>query len=104
MIRCGIAIISCFILSGCATPDVVKVRQLGDKKLTCEQIEEEIIDAEGFMEKARDEKGVTGTNAVAVVFFWPALIATYYNAEEAIEAAEDRMEYLHGLADKKDCP
>lgn len=91
------------ILGGCATPDVINVRQAGDKALTCEQITEEIADAETFKEKARDAKGVTGTNAAALVFFWPALLATYANAEEAIDAAQDRIDFLYGLGDDKGC-
>ena len=91
------------ILGGCATPDVINVRQAGDKALTCEQITEEIADAETFMQKARDAKGVTGTNAAALVFFWPALLATYANSEEAIDAAQDRIDFLYGLGDDKGC-
>ena len=91
------------ILMGCATPDVISVRQAGDKELTCEQITDEIADAETFKQKARDAKGVTGTNAAALVFFWPALLATYANAEEAIDAAQDRIDFLYGLGDDKGC-
>ena len=98
-----IAISLAVFLSGCASPQVVQVRQSGDKKLTCEEIADEIFDAEQFLKKARNAKGVTGTNAAAVIFFWPALLATYANASEATEAAQGRIDYLLRLADKKDC-
>ena len=90
-------------LSGCASPEVVQTRQPGDKKLTCDEIADEIFDAEQFERKARGEKGVTGTNAAALIFFWPALLVTYSNAGDAIEAAQNRINYLYRLADKKDC-
>ena len=49
------------------------------------------------------EKGVTGTNVAAAIFFWPAMFVTYGNANDAIDAAKDRKDYLIRLADKKGC-
>lgn len=90
-------------LSACAAPEVVSERQTGDASLTCKQLAAEIREAEKFADKARDEKGVTGTNVAAGLLFWPALLVTYSNAEEAIRAAEDRRDYLYDLADDKGC-
>ena len=98
-----VAISLAVFLSGCATPEVVQVRKSGDKTLTCEEIADEIFEAETFQKKARKEKGVTGTNAAALLFFWPALLFTYSNAGDAIEAAQERINNLHRLGDKKDC-
>ena len=91
------------LLAACATPEVVSERQAGDSSLTCSQISAEIQEAEEFKNDARDEKGVTGTNVAAGLLFWPALLVTYSNAEEAIEAADDRQDYLLELADSKGC-
>jgi len=91
------------LLAACATPEVVSERQAGDSSLTCSQISAEIQEAEKFKKDARDEKGVTGTNVAAGLLFWPALLVTYSNAEEAIEAADDRQDYLLELADSKGC-
>jgi len=91
------------LLTACANPDVVDVRKLGDEELSCEQIREEIYEAEKFEDKARDEKGVTGKNVAAALFFWPAMLVTYNNAGEAIEAAKDRKERLTRIGDKKGC-
>lgn len=91
------------LLAACATPEVVSERQAGDSSLTCSQISAEIQEAEKFKNDARDEKGVTGTNVAAGLLFWPALLVTYSNAEEAIEAADDRQDYLLELADSKGC-
>jgi hypothetical protein len=44
---------------------------------------------------------VTGTNVAAAVFFWPALIATYANTEDAVNAAKDRQKNLAKIADEK---
>ena len=47
-----------------------------------------MAEAERFKVDAQKEKGMTGTNVAAVIFFWPAMIGTYSNANEAISAAE----------------
>lgn len=95
--------VSSLSLAACATPEVVSERQTGDANLTCQQLASEIRSAEAFAEKARREKGVTGTNVAAGLLFWPALLVTYSNAEEAINAADDRKQYLYDLADQKRC-
>ena len=71
--------------------------------MSCSQIKNEIYEAERFEDEARDEKGVTGTNVAAGLLFWPALLVTYSNAEDAIDAAQDRKKYLLKLADEKKC-
>lgn len=92
------------VLSGaCATPHVVEERKLTDADLSCNGLADAIAEAERFKEKARDEKGFTGTNVVAGLLFWPAIIGTYANANEAIEAANDRKQHLQRLRDKKGC-
>ena len=44
---------------------------------------------------------MTGTNVAAVIFFWPAMIGTYSNANEAIAAADSRKIYLTSLSTQK---
>ena len=91
------------ILLGCATPEVVQVKQVGDRSMSCEQIKKAYDDAGEFEEKARRERKVTGTNVAAAVFFWPALIATYSNTDDAITAARDRQKNLVKIAEEKNC-
>lgn len=88
---------------GCASPKVVSERKASDHKLTCEGIERELSRAEKAEDDARDARGVTGTNVAAAVFFWPALIVTAANTGDAIDAAEDRMDYLYELYDEAGC-
>ena len=96
-------IIAIAFLSGCATPRVVDERKISDKDLSCDGIAKEIADAERFEREARKEKGVTGTNVAAAIFFWPAIIGTYSNANDAIEAAEERQRHLEVLHKAKGC-
>ena len=91
------------LLTGCATPTVVDTRKTGDSNLTCAQISQEITEAERFEKEARKERTATGTNVAAAIFFWPALLVTYSNTEEAINAAKERRENMFKLAASKNC-
>ena len=90
-------------LIGCASPTVVTARQAGDENLSCEQLIAASAEARQFEQNARSERGVTGTNAAAAVFFWPGLIGTYANTAEAIDAARDRQVFLNTLYSQKGC-
>ena len=103
MNKVAIGVATAFLLSACANPEAIDERKVGDDKLSCSQIKDEIYEAERFKDKASKAKGVTGTNVAAAVFFWPAMIVTYGNANDAIDAAKDRKDYLVRLADKKGC-
>ncbi|MDE0208514.1 MAG: hypothetical protein OXJ64_01365 [Boseongicola sp.] len=84
-------------------PDVVSVQQVGDDDLNCDQIKQQFVEAQEFEKEARKEKGVTGTNVAAALVFWPALLGTYSNVDEAVTAARDRQERLQKIAAGKGC-
>lgn len=91
------------LLAGCATPTVIETRKLGDQQLNCEQIKREIAEAERFEKEARKDRTVNGQNIAAAVLFWPALLGTYSNTEQAINAAKERRDNLFKLAESKNC-
>ena len=91
------------LLSACASPTVVQQRQAYDADMNCVQLKEAYAEAQDFEAKARKERGVTGTNVAAAVFFWPAMIGTYKNTEDAIEAAKKRQSHLEKIAENKQC-
>lgn len=91
------------LLSGCATPHVVKSVQTTDTLMNCRQLETEIADADRFRESADKEKGMTGTNVVAAIFFWPAILGTFSNANEAMAAADTRKAHLTSIYTQKKC-
>ena len=96
--------ISCaLVLAGCASPTVVVVKKTGDSSLSCEQLKIALDEANEFEQNARKERKVTGTNVAAAILFWPALIATYSNTEDAITAAKERQAFLTKIADEKKC-
>ena len=91
------------LLAGCATPHVVQPVKLTDSALTCSQLTTEMAEADRFRADAQKEKGMTGTNVAAVIFFWPAMIGTYSNANDAISAADLRKSNLMGIYNQKKC-
>jgi hypothetical protein len=91
------------LLAACASPTVVQQRKAGDEELNCAQLKAEYVDAQDFEAKARKEQGVTGKNVAAAVLFWPALVGTYANTQEAIKAAQDRQRNLERIAAGKNC-
>lgn len=100
-----LAVLSAALLlaGGCATPHVVTEKQAADNSLSCNALLKEMEEAEKYEEEARKERGVTGTNVASAVFFWPGLVATYLNTEEAIDAARDRQDHLNDLYQEKGC-
>jgi hypothetical protein len=98
-----IAISSVLLLSACATPTVIQSTKPGDMGLSCAQLQNEYSDAERFKKEAEGEKGVTGGN-VARLLFWPSIIGTYMNANEAVAAAENRKVHLANVMMNKKCP
>ena len=90
-------------LAACASPEVVRSRQSADHDMSCKQLSAAYDEATEFEAKARKERGVTGTNVVAAIFFWPAMIGTYKNTEEAIDAAKERQRHLQAIGAEKGC-
>lgn len=97
------ALSAAVLAAGCATPHVVETRQSADASLNCAQIKEQFQAAQKYERDARETRGVTGTNVAAVLFFWPALIGTYMNSEDALKAARERQSVLSSLGEKKSC-
>ena len=91
------------IFAGCATPTVTPVVKPGDSGLTCAQIQNEYSDVQRLKKEADSEKSVTGGNVVRALFFWPAIIGTTMNANEAIAAADNRSVHLSNLMREKNC-
>ena len=91
------------VLAGCASPTVVQTIKPGDTGLTCAQLQNEFADAERFRMEAEKEKTVTGGNVVRALLFWPAILGTASNANEAIAAADTRKVHLSNQMSQKGC-
>ncbi len=95
------AFLTLSLLTGCACPDLVDTREIGDDKKTCAQLNQEIEQCAKTKKEVESEKGFTGKNVTAALFFWPALIATHANVNDAAKALDDRKNHLLDIYQKK---
>ncbi len=91
------------LLAGCATPTVTQVVKPGDTGLSCAQMQNEFSDVQRLKKEAEAEKNVTGGNVVRALLFWPAIIGTAMNANEAIAAADNRSVHLSNIMLQSKC-
>lgn len=98
-----LATLALVLLAACATPTVTQVVKPGDSGLSCAQMQNEYSDVQRLKKEADAEKSVTGGNVVRALFFWPAIIGTAMNANEAIAAADNRSVHLSNLLTQAKC-
>ena len=99
----GVLVLSLILLNSCAKPTVVEVVISGDEKLNCEQLENEVAEAQKIKKEAQYARESTGGNVTRMMLFWPAWARTLHNADVAIMAADDRIFHLIKLMKKKKC-
>ena len=92
-----------FFLNSCAKPTVVDSIMPGDEELNCGQLKNSVAEAQRFIKDAEGVKGGTGDNWARGLFFWPAIIQSYSNANEAIAAANTRKVHLFNIMRQKNC-
>ena len=74
-----------------------------DEKKNCKELENLVAEAQKFKRDAMYEKENTGGNMARMIIFWPAMASTFYNADKAIRAANDRTYYLLKIMKDKSC-
>ena len=90
-------------LNSCAKPTVVDSIMPGDEELNCGQLKNSVAEAQRFIRDAESIKGGTGDNWARGLLFWPAIIQSYSNANEAIAAANTRKVHLFNIMRQKNC-
>ena len=90
-------------LFSCATPEVVVVKDPLDENKNCEELENLVAETQKFKRDALYEKENTGGNMARMILFWPAMATTFYNADKAIRAANDRTHHLLKIMKNKNC-
>jgi len=91
------------LVAGCATSKKIQVVQIGDDKMSCDEITRELARLDQAQDDIDSKKGVTGTNVAAALFWLPGLAYTYYDAGEATEAIAERRSHLTGIYNDKNC-
>ena len=97
-----IILLSLFFLNFCAKPTVVEVSQPTDEKLNCEELKDEIAEAQKVKRDAEYSKD-TGGQMTRALLFWPAWAQSLHNADIAVQAANDRTFHLIKIMKEKNC-
>ena len=71
--------------------------------MNCGPVKNAYAEAERFKEEAKGEKGVIYGNTARALLFWPAIVGTYMNSNETIQAANSRKVHLMNIMRDKDC-
>ena len=98
-----IIVFSFLFLISCATPHVVDIIQPNDEQLSCIGLQNEVDELDKFIKEAESEKGVNWSNAGRLLVFPIGIWATYENANQAIDAANQREIYLKEIMSNKNC-
>jgi len=91
------------LFSGCATSQKIQVVQPGDHNLSCDAIRQEFTKLDATQANIESNKGMTGTNVAAALFWLPGLAYTYYDAGEAGRLISDRRSALTTIYNNKKC-
>jgi len=91
------------LLAGCSHTQKVATTKPTDSKMTCEEINTEFAQLDNVMSEAKKNKGASGANIAAAVFFWPAAVGNYMDAKDAEELVKERQNNLTALSQKKGC-
>ena len=78
-------------------------RQRGDSAMSYDELSTAIDEAEELKKRGAPRKGDYWYNVVAGLLFWPALLISYNNIGQAIDATNDRISHLLEIGDKKHC-
>ena len=94
------------LLSACSTPAIAPsdTVRADDSQLGCEQLRGEYAAVQRTRDDAEKDKGFTGANIFAALFFLPALFDTYSKANQAIASADARQARLTDLMNQRSCP
>ena len=89
------------VASACVSTEKVAVEQPGDRNMSCTELQAEFAKLDNVMEEAENNKGVNTANVAAVVFFWPAAVGNYMDADKAEKLVERRRTHLMAIYDQK---
>jgi len=101
----GVALVCVFALSttACVTTTKVAIQQPGDEAMTCDTLKGEFAKLDAVTKEGDENKGVNTANVAAVLFFWPAAVGNYMDADKAQNLVEQRRTHLMSIYRNKNC-
>lgn len=91
------------VLTACSTSEKVQARQIGDTAMSCDEIVAENERLDEALAEIDSNRGVTGTNLAAALFWLPGLAYTYFDADAAEKLVLERRSWMAELYDEKGC-
>lgn len=90
----------------CSGHKILSPETARDSHLSCASIQRQYAEAQGILKEVRlDEHSLSGGELVTGWFFWPVnWITSSVEIGDAREGAWERIETLHVLAEKRNCP
>jgi hypothetical protein len=99
-----VAVVSvCVLATGCATTTKVATQQPGDEAMSCDTLKGEFAKLDSVSKEANGNKGVNTANVAAVLFFWPAAVGNYMDADKAEKLVQERRLHLMNIYRSKSC-
>ena len=101
----GVALVGALAIStsACVTTTKVAIQQPGDEAMSCETLKAQFAQLDSITKEADGNKGVNGANVAAVLFFWPAAVGNYMDADKAQNLVEQRRAHLMSIYRSKNC-
>lgn len=99
-------VVACTLLmstAACVTTTKVAVEQPGDESMSCAALSGEFKRLDTVVLEGDENKGVNTANVAAVLFFWPAAVGNYMDADKAQKLVEQRRAHLMTIYRGKGC-
>ena len=90
-------------ISACVSTQTVAEKQVSDSELACNSIATRIGEVRSARNYAKANRGVSGANVAAALFFWPALLVNNSNTSSMIKSMDARESVLVGYYENKQC-
>lgn len=91
------------VLSACVSTQTVSEKQVNDSELTCESMATRLGEVRAARNYAKANRGVSGANVAAALFFWPALLVNNSNTSSMIKSMDTREAVLVGYYESNNC-
>lgn len=90
------------LLTSC-THHRIQAQQPTDLRLSCQELQMEMVRAEAIAREVENKTGFSGRNVGLALTFWPGIVVNEMQGSKAIDAAHARITRLNELYAKQNC-
>ncbi len=81
----------------------IQAQQPTDLRLSCQELQMEMVRAEAVAREVENKTGFSGRNVGLALTFWPGIVVNEMQGSKAIDAAHARLTRLNELYVTQDC-